>query len=88
VVSEVKAIPPVPFHVLLPKPLTDPPIDLPDTVTKSVETVKPVRKKPKASFNANGKGKRNSWIILRMAGNKVKPPTESNPIVLSEDSDS
>jgi hypothetical protein len=45
VVTENKAIPPVPYSILLPKPLPDSPIDLPHSVTKDVETVKPVAKK-------------------------------------------
>jgi hypothetical protein len=88
VVSEVKVKTPVPYHVLLPKPSADPPIDLPHTVTKSVETVNPVRKNPKANLTANVKGKKNARLISRMARNKPKPPVEPNPIVLSEDSDS
>jgi hypothetical protein len=59
-VTETKAEPPLPLHLLLPKPSADPPIDLPHTVTKSVETVKPVTKKPKASPTLNAKGKRNA----------------------------
>jgi hypothetical protein len=88
VVSEVKVVPPVPYHILLPKPLADLPIDLPHTVTKSVETVKPMGKNPKANLTANAKGKKNARLISRMARNKPKPPVEPNPIVLSEDSDS
>jgi hypothetical protein len=57
-------------------------------VTKSVETVKPVSKKPKAHLTAKAKGKKNSHLISQMARNKPKPPIEPNPIVLSEDSDS
>jgi hypothetical protein len=91
VVSEVKAVPPVPFHILLPapKPSAYPPIDLPDTVTKNVEAIKkPVSKNPKANPTANAKGKKNACLISRMARNKPKPSAKSNPIVLSEDSDS
>ena len=33
VVIETKPEPPVPLHLLLPKPSVDPPVDLPDTVT-------------------------------------------------------
>jgi hypothetical protein len=90
-VSEIKAVPPVPFHVLLPapKPSAYPPIDLPDAVTKNVEAIKkPVSKKPKANPTANAKGKKNARLISRMARNKPKPSAESKPIVLSEDSDS
>jgi hypothetical protein len=35
VVTETKVVPLVPLHLLLPKPLADPPIELPDIVTKS-----------------------------------------------------
>jgi hypothetical protein len=89
VVTETKNVHPVPLHLLLPKPSTDPPIDLPDTVTKDAEAIKkPMRKNPKADLTANAKGKKNARLISRMARNKPKPPVEPNPIVLSEDSDS
>jgi hypothetical protein len=88
VVSEVKVVTPVPYHILLPKPSADPPIDLPHTVTKNAETVKPMRKNPIAHLTTNAKGKKNARLISRMARNKPKPPVETNPIVLSEDSDS
>jgi hypothetical protein len=88
-VNETKAEPPVPFHVLLPKPSADPGVDLPDAVIEKVETIKrPVSKKPKANPTANAKGKKNARLISRMARNKPKPSAESKPIVLSEDSDS
>jgi hypothetical protein len=63
VVGEVKVVPPMPYHVLLPKPSVDPPIDLPHTMTKNAETVKPVSKKPKANLTANSKGKKNARLI-------------------------
>jgi hypothetical protein len=90
VVVETKAEPPVPLHILLPKPSANPPIDLPETVTKSAEARKnPMSKnKPKGNLTANAKGKRNACLISRMTRNKPKPPVEPNPIVLSEDSDS
>jgi hypothetical protein len=87
-VSEGKSIPPVPYSMLLPKPLPDSPIDLPHSVTKDVETVKPVGKKPKAKPIANSKGKKTARLISQMARNKPKPPVNPDPIVLSEDSDS
>jgi hypothetical protein len=87
-VVEIKAKPMVPYHVLLPKPSADPPIDLPHTMTKSVETVKPMRKNPKANLTPNAKGKKNAHLISRMERNKPKPHVETNPIMLSEDSDS
>jgi hypothetical protein len=41
-VTEAKAEPPVPFHILFPspKPSADPKVDLPDVVTKNVEAIK------------------------------------------------
>jgi hypothetical protein len=89
VVIETKAEPPVPLHVLLPKPSADPKVDLPDIGTdKSEPTKKPMSKNPKANPTANAKGKRNAHLISRMARNKPKPSAERDPIVLSEDSDS
>jgi hypothetical protein len=88
VVTETKAEPPLPLHLLLPKPSANPPIDLPGTVTKSAEAItKPMRKNPKATLTANAKGKKNPRFISWMARNKPKPPVEPNLIVLSEDSD-
>jgi hypothetical protein len=88
VVSEVKGVTPVPYSILLPKPLPDPPIDLPHSVTKGVETVKPLGKKLKVKPIVNTKGKINARLISRMARNKPKTPVDPNPIVLDEDSDS
>jgi hypothetical protein len=91
VVSEVKAGPPMPFHILLPTPKlsVDPPIDLPDIGTEKAEAIKkPVSKKPKENPTANAKGKKNARLISRMARTKPKPSAKSKPIILSEDSDS
>jgi hypothetical protein len=88
-VIETKAELLAPLHLLLPKPSAYPPVDLPDTVTKSAEaTKKPMRKNPKGNLTTNTKGKRNARLISRMARNKPKPSTEPNPTILSEDSDS
>jgi hypothetical protein len=87
-VSEGKSVPLVPYNIMLPKPLPDSPIDLPHSVTKDVETVKPMGKKPKAKPTANSKGKNNAHLISRMARNKPKPPVNPDPIILSGDSDS
>jgi hypothetical protein len=78
----------VPYSVLLPKPLPDPPTNLPMAVIKQVEIDKPATKKPKAKTGANSRGKKNARLISRMARNKPKPPAKSEPIVVSEDSDS
>jgi hypothetical protein len=89
VVVETKVVPPVPYHILLPKPSADHPIDLPNNITKSAEAIKrPASKKTKVKPTANDKGKRNARLISWMAWNKEKPPAHSNPITLSEDSDS
>jgi hypothetical protein len=87
-VSEDKFVPPVPYNILLPKPLPNSPINLPHSVTKVVETVKPVGKKPKAKPTVNAKGKKNARLISWMARNKPKPPVDPNPIMLSEVSNS
>jgi hypothetical protein len=88
VVSESKLVPPVPYSALLPKPLPEPPIVLPNSVTTDVENVKPVAKKPKTKPTANSKGKKNARLISRMARNKPKIPINPNPIMVSKDSDS
>jgi hypothetical protein len=67
VVSECKSVPLVPYSALLPKPLPDSPIDLPGSVTKHAKIVKPMAKRPKAKPTANSKGKKNAWLISRMA---------------------
>jgi hypothetical protein len=80
---------PVPYSVLLPKPKPDSPLNLPILdVTKKVEIDKPATKQPKTKTGANAKSKKNARLISRMARNKPKPPTKSEPIVVSENSDS
>jgi hypothetical protein len=88
VVSDVKAGPPIPFHILLPspKPSVELAIKLPDIGTKKAEAIKKLmRKMAKENPTANAKGKKNAQLISRMARNKPKPSVESKPIVLSED---
>jgi hypothetical protein len=64
VVIETKAEPPVPLHLLLPKPSVDLGFDLLNTITKSAEAIKkPMRKNPKENLTANAKGKRNAQLI-------------------------
>jgi hypothetical protein len=88
VVSECKSVPPVPYCALLPKPLPDSPIGLPNSVTQDTEAAKPMAKRPKAKPSANSKGKKNARLISRMARNKPKIPVNPDPIMVSEDSDS
>jgi hypothetical protein len=85
-VAKTQPIPPVTYNVLLPKPLPDPPTNLPMAVTKQVEIAKPTTKKPKAK--TNDKGEKNARLISCMARNRPKPPAKSEPIVVSKDSDS
>jgi hypothetical protein len=84
-VTERKPIP-VPYSVLLPKPLPDLPTDLPMSVTKKDEIAKPAAKKPKAKTVANPKGKKNARLISHMARNKSRTPTHLELIMVSEDS--
>ena len=86
--TETQPIPPLSYSILLPKPLPDPPTNLPMVVTKQAEFDKPVTKQPKTKTNANSRGNKNARLISRMARNKPKPPAKSEPIVVSEDSDS
>jgi hypothetical protein len=86
-VTETKPTP-VPYSVLLPKPKPNSPLNLPMAVTKQVEIDKPATKRPKTKTNANAKSKKNARLISHMARNKPKPPAKSEPIVVSEDSDS
>jgi hypothetical protein len=88
VVSESKSVPPVPYSALLPKPLPESPIDLPNFVTQDMENVKPADKMPKAKPITNSKGKKNSRLISCMTRNKPKVPVNPDPIMVSEDSDS
>jgi hypothetical protein len=57
-------------------------------VTKQFEISKPTVNNPKAKANANAKGKKNSRLISRLERNRPKPSANSEPIVVSEDSDS
>jgi len=81
-ISEGKPTP-VPYSVLLPKPLPDPPTSLPVAMI-----AKPTVNRRKAKDGVNAKGKKNSRLISRMARNKSKTSPNADPIVVSEDSDS
>jgi hypothetical protein len=74
---------PVPYSVLLPKPLPDPPTNLPVAMI-----AKPTVDRPKAKAGVNAKGKKNSRLISRMARNRSKTSANADPIVVSESSDS
>jgi hypothetical protein len=82
VVSESKSTP-VPYSVLLPKPEPDPPVNSPMAVTK---VAKPIT--TEARENTIAKNKRNAKMISRMERNKSKPPAKTEPVMISEDSDS
>jgi hypothetical protein len=82
VVSESKSTP-VPYSVLLPKPELDPPVNSPMAVTK---VAKPITTEARANTTAGNK--RNVRMISRMERNKSKPPAKTEPVMISEDSDS
>jgi hypothetical protein len=86
-VTESKPIP-VPFSVLLPKPKPESPTNPSMAVTKQTEVAKPTTTKTRAKTGANTRSKKNARLISRMARNKPKPPAKTEPIVVSEDSDS
>jgi hypothetical protein len=81
-VSESKSTP-VPYSVLLPEPKPDSPLNSPMAMTK---VAKPITTKDRAKTAA--RYKKNARMISRMERNKSKPPAKTEPIMVSEDSDS
>jgi hypothetical protein len=82
VVSESKSIP-IPYSVLLPKPKPDSIVNSPMAVTK---VAKPLTTEARA--NTTVRNKRNARMNSRMERNKPKPPAKTEPVMISEDSDS
>jgi hypothetical protein len=82
VVSESKSIP-IPYSVLLPKPKPDSIVNSPMAVTK---VAKPLTTEDRA--NTTARNKRNARMISRMKRNNPKPPAKTEPVMISEDSDS
>jgi hypothetical protein len=82
VVSESKSTP-VPYSVLLPEPKPDPSANSPMAVTNEP---KPIT--TEAGENTTARNKRNARMISRMERNKSKPPAKTEPVMISEDSDS
>jgi hypothetical protein len=82
VVSESKSTP-VPYSVLLPEPKPDPSANSPMAVTNEP---KPITTEARA--NTTARNKRNARMISRMERNKSKPPAKTEPVMISEDSDS
>jgi hypothetical protein len=82
VVSESKSTP-LPYSVLLPKPKPDPPVDSPMAVTN---VAKPVTTEVRE--NTTARNQRNARMISHMERNKSKPPIKTEPVMMSEDSDS
>jgi hypothetical protein len=82
VVSESKSTP-VPYSVLLPEPKPDPSANSPMAVTNEP---KPITTEARA--NNTARNKRNARMISRMERNKSKPPAKTEPVMISEDSDS
>jgi hypothetical protein len=81
-VSESKSTP-VPYSILLPEPKPDSPLNSPMAVTK---VAKPTTTKARAKTAA--RNKKNARMISHMERNRSKPPAKTEPIVVSEDSDS
>jgi hypothetical protein len=82
VVSESKTIP-IPYSVLLPKPKPDSIVNSPMAVTK---VAKPLTTESRS--NTIARNKRNARMISRMERNTSKPPAKTEPVMISEDSDS
>ena len=74
---------PVPYSVLLPKPKPDPSANSPMVVTK---VAKPIT--TKARVKTAARNKKNARMISRMERNKSKPPAKTEPILVSDYSDS
>jgi hypothetical protein len=82
IVSKSKSTP-VPYSVLLPEPKPDSPLTSPMAVIK---VAKPTTTKARAKTAA--RNKKNARMISHMERNKSKPPAKTDPIMVSEDSDS
>jgi hypothetical protein len=81
--------PPVPLHLLLPKPSAYLPVDLPDTVTKSAEAIKTsYEKKTQGKPCCKCQGEKKCPAHFTDGKEQAKTLCQSNPIILSEDSDS
>jgi hypothetical protein len=87
VVAESKPTP-VPYDVLLPRPKPELPTSLPKSVPKQAEVAKATTQKTRAKTGVDTRGKKNARLISRMARNKSKLPAKTEPITISEDSDS
>jgi hypothetical protein len=81
-VSESKSTP-VPYSVLLPEPKPDPSSSSTLAVTNEP---KPITTEARA--NTTARNKINARMIFRMERNKSKPPAKTEPVMISEDSDS
>jgi hypothetical protein len=87
VVAERKSTP-VPYDVLLPRPKPELPTSLPKSVPKQAEATKATTRKTRTKTGVDTRGKKNARLISRMARNKPKLPAKTEPITISEDSDS
>jgi hypothetical protein len=79
---------PVPYDVLLPRPKPESPTSLLKAVPKQTKVVKATTQKTRTKTGVNSRGKKNARLISRMARNKSKLTAKTEPIVVSEDSDS
>jgi hypothetical protein len=79
---------PMPYNVLLPRPKPESPTSLPKAVPKQTEVAKATTQKTREKTGVNTRGKKNARLISHMARNKSKLHVKTEPIVVSEDSDS
>jgi hypothetical protein len=79
---------PMPYDVLLPRPKPESPTSLPNSVPKQTEVVKATTQKTRSKTRVDTRRKKNARLISRMARNKSKFPAKTEPIEVSEDSDS
>jgi hypothetical protein len=87
VVAESKPTP-VPYDVLLPRPKPESPTSLPKSVPKQTVVAKATTQNTRAKIGFDTRGKKNARLISRMARNKSKLPAKTEPIMVSEESDS
>jgi hypothetical protein len=87
VVAERKSTP-VPYDVLLPRPKPELPTSFPKSIPKQAEATKSTTRKTRTKTRVDTRGKKNARLISRMVRNKPKLPAKTEPITISEDSDS
>jgi hypothetical protein len=79
---------PVTYDVLLPIPKPESPTSLLKALPKQTKVVKDTTQRNRTKTGVNNQGKKNARLISCMARNKSKLIAKTEPIVVSEDSDS